>query len=73
MSADVLDKLRLRAMEQRNQLHETANELKHKINDTREKLDINRNVRAHFGTVTGIVAGVAMLTGYAVADGFLNR
>jgi hypothetical protein len=59
--------LKLRALEQRDQLHDRASELKSKIATTRERLDVNRNVREHFGAATGIMVGVAFLAGYAFA------
>lgn len=78
MSADeklVLDKLELQAAEQRNQLHQSATELKGKITATREKFaqkfDVVRNAREHFGAAAGIVAAVAFITGYGLTGMFL--
>ena len=67
MTAEPVDRLELRALEQRDQLHERATELKSKISATRERLDVNRNLREHFGVAAGIVAGVAFVAGYALA------
>lgn len=67
------EQLEIRAMQQRNELHQRANELKNKVSETRQRFDISRNVRQHFGSTVGIVAGIALLTGYRVAGSFLNR
>jgi septal ring factor EnvC (AmiA/AmiB activator) len=37
--------LELRAMEQRNQLHQTVAEIKQKVSDVREKFDIKKKVQ----------------------------
>ncbi len=73
MSPDPMEQLEIRAMQQRNELHDRANELKTKISETRERFDINRNVRRHFGAAAGIAAGVAFVAGYGIAGSFLNR
>ena len=39
MSAEPVENLELRAVEQRNRLHQTTSELKGKISETREQLD----------------------------------
>ncbi len=72
MSSAPLDKLELEAAKQRNQLHENAVELKEKIAATREKFDIQRNAREHFGVAAGVVAAVAFLAGYGVTGMFLQ-
>lgn len=67
------EELKLRALEQRDQLHDSASELKSKIASTRERFDVNRNVREHFGAAAGIMAGVAFVAGYAVAGTIVHH
>jgi hypothetical protein len=53
--------LELRAMEQRNQLHQTVTELKQKVSDVRDKLDIKKRVRGHI-VATSLTAAGALVT-----------
>lgn len=73
MSVQPVDDLALKAIEQRHQLHERAEELKEKIQDTREKLDIKRNARQRFGTAAIVVAAVGLFSGFATAGMFTRR
>jgi hypothetical protein len=59
--------LELRAMEQRNELHDTVNELKQKVYDIREKLDIRKNVRHHMMATSLISSGVLLLFSVVLA------
>jgi hypothetical protein len=72
MSTKPVEDLQLRAMEQRNQLHQTVLELKNKVSETRERFDIKRNIREHFGTAAAIGATVSFLLGYGVANMFTH-
>ena len=67
------EELKLRALGQRYQLHERASELKDKITAARERLDVNRNAREHFGAAVGIAAGVALAVGYALGGALVRR
>ena len=62
--------LELRAMEQRNQLHHSVNELKQKVYDVREKLDIKKNVRRHILATSVISFGVLLLFSIVLARSF---
>jgi hypothetical protein len=73
MSAEPVENLELRAVEQRNRLHQTASELKGKIAQTREQLDPARNVREHFAVVATAAGTLALLVGYGVAGMFTRR
>jgi hypothetical protein len=73
MSSKPVDDLQLRALEQRNQLHHTVIELKQKVSETRERFDVQRNLREHFGVVAGISAGFSLLLGYGVGTMFTQR
>jgi hypothetical protein len=72
MSTKPVEDLQLRAMEQRNQLHQTVVELKNKVSETRERFDIQRNVREHFGTAAAIGAALSFLLGYGVGNMFTH-
>ena len=73
MSVQPVDDLALKAIEQRHQLHERAEELKEKIKVTRERLDVKRNAREKFGTLSAVVAAVGLLTGFAMGGVFTRR
>lgn len=73
MSPEPVETLELRAVEQRNRLHDATSELKGKIAETRERFDPRRNVREHFIAVAAGVTTVALLAGYAVAGMFTRR
>ena len=47
MNSVSADTLELRALQQRNRIHETAAELRAKVVATRKKLDITANAREH--------------------------
>jgi hypothetical protein len=70
MTAVSADTLELRALQQRNRIHETAAELRAKVVATRKKLDITANAREHFvgGSILGILFGLA--SGYGVGGLF---
>ncbi len=70
MSTQPLEDLQLRALEQRNQLHQTVAELKNKVSVTRKRFDVHRNLREHFGAAAGIAAALSFLLGYGVGAMF---
>ncbi len=67
MSTQPVDNLELRAMEQRRQLHATAEELKGKISAAREKLDVSRRVRQHLFAVAIAVGALGLVVGTIIA------
>jgi hypothetical protein len=73
MSIQPVDDLALKAIEQRHQLHERAEELKGKIQVTRERLDIKRNARERFTSAAVVVAAVGLFTGFATGGMFTRR
>jgi len=73
MSVQPVDDLALKAIEQRHQLHQRAEELKGKIQDTREKLDVKRNVREKFAGAAMAAAAVGLLSGFATGGMFTRR
>jgi hypothetical protein len=73
MSTQPLESLELRALEQRNRLHQDARELKEKIAAAREKLSVERNVREHFTTAALVVTIAGLLAGHGFAGMFTRR
>lgn len=77
MSTEPVNSLELRALEQRNRLHQTAADLKSeiqtKIDDAREKLDLRKNMSEHFAGPAIVVGAVALLCGYGIAGVFTRR
>lgn len=72
MSTQPVENLELRAIEQRNHLHQTTVELKRKITATREQFDIRRNVRQHFLGASIAAAAIGLISGYGLG-GVLTR
>ena len=70
MSTLPIENLELRALEQRNRLHKTADELKTKVAATREKLNMSKNAREHFVGATVILSLLGFFSGYGLAGMF---
>jgi len=68
-----IEDLEQRAREQRVLLHQHATELKHKVENVRENLDIQHNARRYFGPAAAVLAGVGLLAGYAIAGLFTDH
>ena len=73
MNTSPIESLERRALEERQELHQRATELKTKMLFVRQNLDINRNARRHFGGAAAILAVVGMLAGYAAGGLFTNH
>jgi hypothetical protein len=73
MSTSSVDTLELRALEERNRLHRTAEELKTKVAITREKFDMKRNARQHFLGASIVVSALAFLWGYGLGGILTDR
>jgi hypothetical protein len=63
---DVLEK---RAADERRQLHNSVQQLRESVH---ERLDVKRNVRNHLGMVSGTMAVIGLILGYA-ATGMFTR
>ena len=70
MSTQPVEKLELRAMEQRRKIHATAEELKGKISEATEKLDVTRNLRKHLFAVAVAIGAANLLLGTMIARRF---
>ena len=74
MSAQPVDTLELRALEQRNQIHWTAQELKGKISEAKdrieERLDLTKIVREHLFAVAMVIGASTLLIGAKIAHKF---
>jgi hypothetical protein len=72
-----IENLELRAIEQRNRMHQTADELRAKVADGREKLrqklNVADNARQHFTVAAAAVSFVALALGYSAGGLFTGR
>jgi hypothetical protein len=64
MSANPVDRLEIRALQQRNDVHETIGELKDKVVEVRAKLDPEKNAREHLLAASLIVSSIGFVAGY---------
>jgi hypothetical protein len=69
MSTQPVDVLEFRALEQRNKIHVTAQELKGKISQAKKKLDVTKKLRRYL-FAWAIVFGAASLLGALIARRF---
>jgi hypothetical protein len=71
LPAELLEK---RAAEQRRSLHNDVQELRSVVrNEIRERTDVKKNVRRHFGAVAGVTAMLALSAGYGFAGIFTRH
>ena len=70
MSTQPVENLELQAVEQRRQIHATAEELKGKISEAKEKLDVMRNLWDHLFAVAVAVGVASLLIGTLIARRF---
>ena len=73
MSAETVENLELRAVEQRNRLHQTTSELKGKISETREQLDPAQKCAGALWRHRCRSCALALLVGYGIAGMFTRR
>jgi len=73
MSANPVDHLEIRALQQRNYVHNTIEEVKGKVVEVRAKLDPNANAREHFVAASLVVSAVAFVAGYGIAGIFTRN
>ena len=65
-----LETMQARATEQRDQLHHTAQELRHKIQQTRENLLPSTQARNHLAWFSIAAAALGLVSGYVAAGLF---
>lgn len=70
MSALPIEQLELRALEERREIHARAEELKEKISEAKEKLNVTRNVRQHLFLVAMTIGAASLLFGTLIARRF---
>ena len=74
MSTQPVEKLEHQALEQRRQLHATAEELKDKISgkisEAKQKLDVTKNLRDHLFAVALSVGAASLILGTIIARRF---
>jgi hypothetical protein len=73
MSSNSLDSLEIRALQQRNQVHGTIDELKGKVEEARAKLDVKNNARAHLMAASLAVSAIGFISGYGLGGLFTRR
>ncbi|HZQ96473.1 MAG TPA: hypothetical protein VFA67_15800 [Candidatus Sulfotelmatobacter sp.] len=73
MSPEPVENLELRAIHQRQRLHQTTAELKGKITATRRQFDPSRNLHQHFLPVAIAVGAIGVLAGYGIGGMFTRR
>ena len=73
MSTLPVETLELRALEQRNRLHKTATQLRTKVSEAREKLDLSKNAREHLIGASVVVSLLGFFSGYGLAGLFTDH
>jgi hypothetical protein len=64
-----VDELEKRAADERRQLHNSVQELRHTVH---ERLDVKRNVRNHLGAVACVLALAGLALGYSLTGIFTS-
>jgi len=67
------DRLEIRALQQRERIHRTAQELISKVDHAKEQLTPAHQVRQHFAIVSLVAAALSFLCGYAAGSAFTQR
>jgi hypothetical protein len=70
MSTPHVQKLANQAYEQRRQLADDTLKLQEKLETTRRKFSIARNLRENFGVISAITSAAAFAAGYGIAGIF---
>lgn len=77
MNEEPVEKLELRAIEERQRLHDRATELKTKLEvsreNLRENLSLEKQSREHFGPAAVMVSVAGLLAGYGITGIFTSR
>jgi hypothetical protein len=70
MSTPSIEHLELRALEQRNRLHKSADELRAKVEAGRERLRVSKKVREHFLGASVLLSVLGFGLGYGFGGMF---
>jgi hypothetical protein len=70
MSTPSIENLELRALEQRNRLHKSADQLRAKVQAGRERLRVSKKAREHFLCVSVLVSVLGLGLGYGFGGMF---
>ena len=70
MSTNPVDRLEIKALEQRHQVHATIDELKDKVEAVRNRFDPNVNARKHLLGASLALSCLGFLVGYGFAGLF---
>lgn len=73
MSTEPMDDLEQRAAEQRRHFHGIADEVKTRIDETREDLTLKNQCRKRFWGAAGIACAASLLFGYSFTGMFTSR
>ena len=72
MSTLPIEALQLRALEQRHQLHKTASDLRKRVKETRDRLNLSKQTRDHVIAVSWLASLIGLATGYGLAGIFVR-
>jgi hypothetical protein len=70
MSTPSIEDLQLRALEQRNRLHKSADQLRAKVQAGRERLRVSKKAREHFLGASVLVSVLGLGLGYGLGGMF---
>ena len=73
MSTQPIENLELEALEQRNRLHKSADELRAKVEAVRENLRLSKKAREHFVSAAVSVSVIGLGLGYGFAGLFTRH
>lgn len=73
MSAAPLEHLEQQASEQRERIHQTALELKSKVDETKQQFSAANILHRNFGRASAAVSLAGFIFGYLFAGAFIRR
>ena len=73
MSSSPMENLEIQAIQQRNQLHNSADELRAKIEEGKQKLSLTRQSREHFAAAAILISLIGFGLGFSLAGQFTDK
>jgi len=73
MSAAPIEHLELQASQQRERIHQTALELRSKVDETRQQFTATNIIHRNFARASAVVSSAAFICGYLFAGAFTRR